>query len=232
MAVPRIPWLVESPHASHASISACEVQGDPVSMATTQTQAAAIASSVRHTGSGAQRQATTVSKRALGLLLAVMLLAGVAAQVQHVTCGSLFTCVLTTAEGVRCFGSNSNGQLGIGGSPTRITAPLTSDAISSVASISGSFDHTCAVTTGTGGLHCWGFGASFQLGTGGTTTIKTPPSSPVLTSVAQVATGKDFTCVRSFANQAQCWGSKYAPHDVGNYALGCKGVHGLTMLLL
>ncbi len=90
--------------------------------------------------------------------------------------GSNFTCALTAAGGVRCWGYNSDGQIG---DETELAvdrlAPAATDVLTGVQAIGVGFAHTCALMTG-GGVRCWGANAAGQLGDGLTPELQaTPP---------------------------------------------------------
>jgi hypothetical protein len=75
------------------------------------------------------------------------------------------TCALTTAGGLKCWGSNEHGQLGDGTPTTRSTPVDVTGLTTGVAAVDAGYSHTCALTIA-GGLKCWGDNESRQLGDG------------------------------------------------------------------
>ena len=141
-----------------------------------------------------------------------------------VTTGAQHTCALLSDTTARCWGSNSNGQLGDGTTTTRLlpvvvrnaagTAPLTG-----ITQIAAGGLHTCArLSDGT--ARCWGLNSSGQLGDGTTTNrllpvvVKNPTGTGALTAVTDVTTAVVFSCARMSDGTARCWGSN------GNGVLG------------
>jgi alpha-tubulin suppressor-like RCC1 family protein len=143
------------------------------------------------------------------------LLTGVA----QITVGTYHACALTTAGGVKCWGSNWSGELGNGTFALESPGGLAmagdvmdgSLALTGVAQISAGGYHTCAVTTG-GGVKCWGNNTNGQLGNGTVGGVATPvdviegsPRLP-LTGVAQISAGGLHTCAVTAGGAAKCWG--------------------------
>ena len=136
--------------------------------------------------------------------------AGLASSVAAVSAGSSHTCAVTTTGGLRCWGINSEGQLGDGTTTDRITPVNVAGLTSGVAAVSAGFRHTCAVTT-IGGLMCWGDNSAGQLGDGTTTDRNTPVNVAGLTSgVVAVSAGFRHTCAATATGGLQCWGSNSA----------------------
>jgi alpha-tubulin suppressor-like RCC1 family protein len=145
----------------------------------------------------------------------------------RVSSGFGHSCAVVLAGQVQCWGDNSFGQLGNGradlGSPTPITVtaptslPLTPPTeppapVSLVAEpVSTGIDHSCAVLGG--GLRCWGFNSSGQLGDGTTTSAQSPTivdgigGSGSLGGVVQVSAGATHTCAVLATRQVACWGN-------------------------
>ena len=98
---------------------------------------------------------------------------GLASGVAAVAAGAPHTCALTSGGGAKCWGYNYYGQLGDGTTTDRTTPVEVSGLTSGVAAVAAGWDHTCALTSG-GGVKCWGYNYSGQLGDGTTTDRTTP----------------------------------------------------------
>lgn len=129
--------------------------------------------------------------------------------ISSVSVDSYSMCVLKTNGTGQCVGWNQANQLG-SGSANSSTSPVNVSSLSNAVSISsGGNIHSCAVLS-TGGLSCWGYNSSGQLGDGTTTSrnLATPVNfgaSPP--SVVKVATGNAHTCSVMSDFTVRCWGS-------------------------
>lgn len=124
--------------------------------------------------------------------------------VNGVNGGGNFVCAITTANKLRCWGRNTDGQLGIN-SIVNQNLPVDVDASESYTHISNGTVHACGITT-TGVLKCWGGNAYGQLGDGTAVTSKTPKVIDVGVSYIHVSAAGEFTCGVTSTNKLKCWG--------------------------
>jgi alpha-tubulin suppressor-like RCC1 family protein len=121
------------------------------------------------------------------------------------------SCVLYSSGSVACFGSNGNGQLGIGSTtnigdnPGEMPPPLINIG-GFVSIITAAQFHTCAWLS-LNFLKCWGYNYYGQLGQGDTTNRISPVSVNIGSGliVAEIALG-DQTCIRITSGSLKCWG--------------------------
>jgi alpha-tubulin suppressor-like RCC1 family protein len=137
---------------------------------------------------------------------------GLGSNVTAIGVGEAHTCAVNADGGVVCWGNNGHGQCGNGvdahsfsaveqvrptavvGLPSRVTA------------IAAGTDHTCALTTA-GGVLCWGWNATGQLGNGTASDSAVPSAVVGLESgVAAIAAGAWHTCAVTTAGAVLCWG--------------------------
>jgi alpha-tubulin suppressor-like RCC1 family protein len=131
-----------------------------------------------------------------------------------VATGLNHTCALLRTRQVQCWGQNAFGQLGDGGTadqstPGNVLAPAPPPPPPPPApaseTISAGSQHTCALVGG--GVRCWGFNSSGQLGDGTTTERQSPTVVRDLTDAIQVSAGSTHTCAVRATGRVRCWGS-------------------------
>eukprot|EP00004_Rigifila_ramosa_P005448 TRINITY_DN1598_c0_g1_i3.p1 TRINITY_DN1598_c0_g1~~TRINITY_DN1598_c0_g1_i3.p1 ORF type:complete len:1507 (+),score=330.55 TRINITY_DN1598_c0_g1_i3:348-4523(+) len=125
-------------------------------------------------------------------------------------------CAITTpARALRCWGDNTNGQLGyghtnnLGDSPGEMPPPDVAVGGQVTQAALGTAS-TCALLT-TGSVKCWGNNVFGQLGLGNSVNQLSPNASVDLTgyAIASIASGTYFVCILSTTGQVACWGGNF-----------------------
>eukprot|EP01083_Nonionella_stella_P055281 145871_1 len=153
--------------------------------------------------------------------------------VAQITAGAYHTCALSTSGGVKCFGWNLYGQLGLGDRNNRGDgANEMGDALLEVdfgsgfdvAQITAGAYHTCALST-SGGVKCFGANDSGRLGLGDTNTrgdeanemgdalLEVDLGSGF--DVAHITAGWGHTCALSTSGGVKCFGGWNAYGQLG-----------------
>ena len=121
-----------------------------------------------------------------------------------VSSGLKHTCVVLVTATLKCWGDNSEGQLG-DGTNTNSNSPLSVSSGSNTISLGGS--HTCTLDN-FNALYCWGDNSEGQLGIGSTADQISP--TQVIFSGAKfpitIASGGNYSCSSLNNDLLSCWG--------------------------
>ena len=145
---------------------------------------------------------------------------GLAAGVTMVSAGFEQTCVVTAGGGAQCWGGNTFGELGQGGSGGSVIPPAAVTGLTTgIAAVSAGYNHSCALTTA-GAILCWGLDDEGELGnnmSGVSVEFDTPVSVSGITSGAtSLSVGVHYACA-VVAGAAKCWGDG-SSGELGNGA--------------
>jgi len=146
---------------------------------------------------------------------------GLTSGVAAVAAGSLHSCAVTTAGAVKCWGLNSQGQLGDGTTAQRLTPVAVSGLSGGVVAVVAGAAHTCALTS-TGGVKCWGDNSRGQIGDGTTTQRPAPVDvSGLASGVTAIAAGLSHTCALVAKVGVMCWGENNEG-ELGDGTMGTR----------
>jgi alpha-tubulin suppressor-like RCC1 family protein len=120
--------------------------------------------------------------------------------------GNNFSCAVTSAGTLKCWGGNTYGQLGDGTTAPQ-NSPQLVPGLGGVAEVSAGWQHVCVLTT-VGGVKCWGLNTAGQVGNGTTATAQTTPVDVVGlgSGVQAISTGAFHTCALTDDGGVKCWG--------------------------
>lgn len=150
--------------------------------------------------------------------------------IKAISCGNDVTrgshyCVVTEQGDVKCWGSNSNGQLGIGTVQSSAIGVMVPD-LADVRAVTTGGAFSCALTE-RGKAFCWGLNQSGQLGDGTTDDRLLPtPIANITEGILDIAAGDSHVCAVIVGARVKCWG------DNSSGQLGSLGGDGLTPTLV
>ena len=140
-----------------------------------------------------------------------------------VSVGNQHTCAIKDSQ-LFCWGSNSNGQLGLDKTKTYLDSPQAVEGMETgVTAVAAGDEHTCAIKEKA--LYCWGRSDRGQVGNGSPTPIAsaTPISGTTVAAsndipkptlifasgVTAVSAGAG-TCAVLYGRELKCWGMKFS----------------------
>jgi alpha-tubulin suppressor-like RCC1 family protein len=121
--------------------------------------------------------------------------------------GDRHGCALTMGGTVRCWGDDTQGQLGDGNRSPSGTATIVSGITGGATAVAAGGMHTCAILGG-GAVSCWGDNMSGQLGNGRSTGSSVVPVAVtgLASGATAIAAGEAFTCAVVSGGSVMCWG--------------------------
>lgn len=132
----------------------------------------------------------------------------VLSDVKAVAAGYLHTCAVLNDGGARCWGLDSNGQLGNGGDGGGSTPVMVSGLTGAIAITTGQ-EHSCALLAD-GTARCWGLNYDGQLGNGSTVSSNAPVVVRGLGGAIDISAGHAHACALLSNGRARCWGANQA----------------------
>ena len=115
-------------------------------------------------------------------------------------------CGVTAAGEAYCWGSNTNGELGIG-TTAETSIPTAVAGGFRFAQLSLGHGFTCGVTA-TAEAYCWGINNSSQLGDGGTVASSSPVRVATSERFVTISAGVSGACALTAAGEPFCWGAR------------------------
>lgn len=122
--------------------------------------------------------------------------------------GDRHSCARISDGSWRCWGSNAEGQLGIGGVLQRpLPVRVSGLAGLPVTALAAGAWHSCALISG-GTVRCWGRNQYGQLGDGSNSPRPTPTLVSALggLTVTAISAGESHACARIVDGSLRCWG--------------------------
>lgn len=168
-----------------------------------------------HNESGQLGDGSSVSFRATPA--AVM---GVANAVE-IAAGDNGACARLTDGTVRCWGSNSFGEVGDGSVSATVRVPVEVMGVRDAVEVTHGWLHAC-VRLRSGAVQCWGANASGQLGDNSQGAPRRTPVTVVgLADAEEITAGTSHTCARRRTGAIVCWGS----NGSGELGTGTRGTN-------
>jgi len=137
-----------------------------------------------------------------------------------ISSGESHTCAVLNDHSVKCWGQNSNGQLGDGTTVDRSSPVLSDMGGEGAISVSAGSYHTCAIMSSRS-VMCWGDNWNGQIGDGSNVDRTTPVEIPIPgnSSAVSIDSGAMHTCMGVNDGSMFCWGyNAYGQLGIGGTA--------------
>lgn len=129
---------------------------------------------------------------------------GVAGATQIVVGGS-HSCALMPDGRAKCWGMNSDGQLGIPASYGVATTPVDVVGLAGATQLAAGARHTCGLMLA-GTVKCWGTNDNRQLGLDSAFQSSSPVDVAGISGATQITSGGYHTCALVSGGTVKCWG--------------------------
>jgi alpha-tubulin suppressor-like RCC1 family protein len=129
--------------------------------------------------------------------------------VTYLESGVFHTCAALDDGTARCWGDNTDGQLGTGDTTGESSTPAVvqrPEVLGSVSEVGTGSAHSCALFD-SGDVACWGDDTFGQLGSGTGSQQIGGFTVTGLTGVRSISAGSSHTCAVLTDGTARCWGS-------------------------
>ncbi|PRQ08219.1 RCC1 domain-containing protein [Enhygromyxa salina] len=124
----------------------------------------------------------------------------------------------------KCWGSNAFGVGGVGSDDSDIKTPTAVKDFTDAADVGCGQNHCCGMKAD-GGVSCWGYASSGQLGNGTSTKTNVPVPVTGLADATQLAVATNTNCALKKDGSVVCWGQ-----DFGNTPGPVEGATDITQL--
>ena len=172
-------------------------------------------------GSGQVGDGTTSSQSVPTSVSTSLTLKGISAGYRH-TCAVTASSTFSVSGLAKCWGLNTDGQLGDGStanstSPTTVAGSITWAAVVSGGTSTGS--HSCGMAQ-SGSAYCWGANTSGQVGDTTTTSRNSPTAVTGSLIWQSISMGASHTCGVTTGLVPNCWGK----NETGQLGMGFSAV--------
>ena len=171
--------------------------------------------------------ASMLNRDSIGYFTIIVL--GQFPNIQSLQSGYFHVCSVLSNAALVCWGSNSNGQLGIGSVGGNTSTVTLVSGLTGVSSIALGGYHTCALagTSGNSSIYCWGSNSFGQLGAGvgagsdfgSPQAVTGIPTASGGSGVVTIALGLLHSCVLFGSGSVYCWGD----NSRGQLGIGSVG---------